>query len=515
MAVAASSDGNDWDEVLAFLEDGGLGEAIERVDTHGAVVLLGQDRAWKLKRPVRFSFLDFSTPERREAVLRAELALNRRTAPELYERVLPVTRGPDGALAVDGGGEPVEWLLAMRRFPAEAQLDRLAAEGGLGRGLIEDLAATIAGFHAKAEPRPEAGGFAAMREVADGNAGDLRGLVPDVFDPAPVEALVRATEAELDRQGDLLERRRHAGKVRRCHGDLHLGNIVLLDGRPVLFDCLEFSEDLATVDVLYDLAFLVMDLLERGLREEAWRLLQAYNDRTLEDEGLALLPLLVAVRAAVRAKITGFTVGVQDEPAERVALRRRADGYLELAGAALRPEPPRLIVVAGLSGTGKSSLAAAAAPRIGAMPGAVVLRSDVIRKQLLGREPAERLPPEGYAPEVTDRVFDTIAGRAATLLRAGRTVVCDAVYGLEEQRLAIGRVASTAGVPFRPLWLEAPAEVLEARVAARTGDASDADVAVLWRQQEVIDAAGVGWPRLAVDRPLPQLIPELLARVEA
>jgi aminoglycoside phosphotransferase family enzyme/predicted kinase len=517
VAVTARSGGERrWDEVLAFLEGGGLGERVRRVDTHGAVVLLGGERAWKLKRPVRFSFMDFSTPKRREAVLRTELALNRRTAPELYERVLPVTRGPDGRLALEGGGEPVEWLLRMRRFPADAQLDRMAAAGGgLARELVEELALAIARFHAEAEPRPEAGGAAAMREVAAGNAGDLRGLVPGVFDPEPVLALDRATAAELDRQGDLLERRRHAGKVRRCHGDLHLANIVLLDGRPVLFDCLEFSEGLATIDVLYDLAFLVMDMIERGLRTEAWRLLQAYNDRALEDEGLALLPLFLSVRAAIRAKITGFTVGVREGDEERGGLCRQANAYLDLAGAALAPAPPSLVVVAGLSGTGKSSLAAGVAPRIGAMPGAVVLRSDVIRKRLLGREPGQRLPPEGYAPEVTDRVFATIAERAATLLRAGRTVVCDAVYGLEGQRQAIGRIAARAGVPFRPFWLEAPPGVLEARVAARVGDASDADVAVVRRQHEAIDTGAVAWPRLAADRPLPQLVSELLRSLEA
>jgi len=494
--------------VLAFLEGGGLGGPVGRVDTHGAVILLGRERAWKMKRAVRFSFMDLSTLDRREAAIRAELALNRSTAPELYRAVLPVTREADGRLALGGPGEPVEWLLEMRRFPAEDQLDRVAARGGLTPALVEGLARAIAAFHDAAEPRPDGGGADAMRAVVEGNAADLEGL-STVLPPDAVAALNVATAAELDRRAALLDARRAAGEVRRCHGDLHLANIVLLDGRPVLFDCLEFSEDLAAIDVLYDLAFLVMDLLERGLREPAWRLLQAYNDRRTGDAGLALMPLFLSVRAAVRAKIAGFTATGAGH-ADREAERRRALAYLDLARAALTPATPVLVAIGGRSGTGKSTLAAALAPRLEPMPGAVTLRSDIIRKRLHGREPTERLPGDAYGAAATARVYATIVERAAALLRAGRSVVADAVFGREAERSPLERLAAELGVRFRAVWLEAPDAVLEARVAARTGDASDAGVAVVRHQGAMGFTAPPGWRVLRSDRGAAALLDEIV-----
>jgi hypothetical protein len=405
-------------------------------------------------------------------------------------------------------GETVEWLLEMRRFPAEAQLDRVAARGELTRAVVNRLARVVADFHAAAEPRPEAGGAVGMREVVEGDAGDLASLAPSVFGREAVAALNRAA-AELDRQAGLLERRREAGAVRRCHGDLHLANIVLLHGRPVLFDCLEFSERLASIDVLYDLAFLVMDLLERGLRAEAWRLLQAYNDRRIEDEGLALMPLFLSVRAAIRAKVTGFTALSPEHANDRDKLSAQARAYLDLARAALEPSPAMLVAIGGRSGTGKSSVAAVVAPEIGAMPGAVVLRSDIVRKQLLGREPTERLSPEAYDREMAEQVYGCMLARAGVLLRAGRTVVCDAVYGRRSDRQAIERIATDLGVPFHGFWLEAPEAVLEARVTARIGDASDADVAVVRRQRELVDATAITWRRVRADRNLGEVATEV------
>jgi aminoglycoside phosphotransferase family enzyme/predicted kinase len=495
-------------EVLAFLEGGGLGEGVERIDTHGAIVLLAGERALKLKRVVRFSFMDFSTLAKRRAALEAELSLNRRTAPELYRRLVAVTREPDDGLALDGTGGPVEWLLEMARFPEDAQLDRVAARGELGLDLVEDLAAEIFRFHGKAEVRRDRGGAAAMREVIEGNASDLTGLAPVVFAPDEVAAVNAATLRELDARAALLDRRRDAGRVRRCHGDLHLPNIVLLDRGPVLFDCLEFDEDLATIDVLYDLAFLAMDLVHRRLPAHARTLLQAYGDLALDDEGLALLPLFLSVRAAIRAKVAGFNAGVLAGEA-RAAKVAEAHAYLALACQALEPVPPRLLVVAGRSGTGKSSVARALAPSLGAMPGAMVLRSDVLRKRLFGKALTERLPPEAYAPEQSAHVFGAIADRARTLLAAGRTVIADAVYGRPEEREAIAAVAEDLGVPFRPVWLEAAQPVLEERVAARRGDASDADVAVVRLQARAIMDPDVSWPRVAAGRPLQEVAAEV------
>lgn len=456
---------------------------VERIETHAAIILLTPDRAFKLKKPVAFSFLDFTTLDARRAALEAELRLNRRTTPELYERVVPVVETGAG-LALDGSGEPVEWLLVMRRFPEACRLDHVAERGELGPALVEELARTIADFHERLEPLVEAGGAGAMREVIEGNAVDLARSVPRIFAAEAVDALVARTAAELDRRAALLDARRAAGLVRHCHGDLHLANIVLLDGRPALFDCLEFNDDFAQVDLLYDLAFLVMDLLDRGRRVAAHRLLQAYSERREDDAGMALLPLFLSVRAAVRAKVEGFAG--HGGPAR---------AYLDLAARALEPVRPRLIAIGGRSGTGKSSVARAMAPEVGAMPGALVLRSDVIRKGLFGVEPEAKLPAEAYAEEVSGQVFELLAARAEVLLGAGRTVIADGVFGDAWQRRRIARAAELAGVTFSGFWLEAAQELLEARVAARKGDASDADVAIV-RAQAAMDTSRVDWRRI-------------------
>jgi aminoglycoside phosphotransferase family enzyme/predicted kinase len=482
-------------EVLAFLEGGGLGGRPERIDTHAAVVLLEGDRAFKLKRAVRFSFLDFGTLARRRAALEEELRLNRRTAPGLYRRLVPVTREAGGGLALAGPGEPVEWLLEMARFPSPAQLDRVAARGALDAELAERLGLVLARFHGRLAAATAGGGAGALEAVVRGNAADLRELVPSVLEGDRVEAVVAAIDRALEPAREPLERRAAAGQVRRGHGDLHLANIVLLDGEPVPFDCLEFDAELATTDLLYDAAFPVMDLLAHGLPGPARACLQAWLDARLDEDGLVLLPLLLAVRATVRAKVEGFTARASGGPAEAARHRAAAARYLELALATLEPRPARLIAVGGRSGTGKSSLALALAPGLGRPPGALVLRSDVVRKRLLGRQPTERLPDEAYGPALTERVFGALAARAERALRAGWSVIADAVWGEPGQRARIGAAAAAAGVPFAGLWLEAPEPVLEARVAARTGDASDADPAVVRRQAGRVraPAAAEGW----------------------
>ena len=488
-------------EVIAFLEEGAFQPPVERIDTHAAIVFLEGEHAWKMKRAVAFSFLDFSTLARREQAVRDELRLNRRTAPMLYKAVRPVTLGHDGRLGIDGDGMPVEWLLEMRRFPGDALYSQLAERGELDRRRIDELAQEIAQFHAAAEVRPAEGGWKGMDEVVEGNAQDLQRLSGSPLPQDAVAAVNAASRAHLRRHRQLLEERRHEGKVKHCHGDLHLRNIVLLDDRPVLFDCIEFNESFACIDVLYDLAFLIMDLIERGLRPQAWMLLQRYVEITGEAEGLALLPLFIGVRATIRAKVEGFGARMQDDAGEREEAAARSLAYLELAKAALQPASPRLVAIGGRSGTGKSSLAAALAPSIGPMPGAMVVRSDVVRKRLFGREPTERLPEEAYRPEVSDRVFDEVAELARRFLHAGHAVIADGVYARPEQRARIETVGSSAGVPFTGLWLTAPEPVLEGRVEARQADASDADARVV-RLQRAIDESEITWTPVRADRPL-------------
>ena len=275
-----------------------------------------------------------------------------------------------------------------------------------------------------------------------------------------VDGLLEAWREQLEIVGERLDKRRAAGKVRHCHGDLHLRNICLFDGKPTLFDCLEFSELLASVDVLYDLAFLVMDLEHRGLAPLANRVLNRYLDRSGEDDGLAAMPLFLSLRAAIRAHVTATTLETTADAAASEELAADSRRYLALAHRFLRPAPCRLIAIGGVSGTGKSTLAAGLAPELGLRPGARVLRSDVTRKLLLGVDPESRLPASGYSREVTDRVYDFLRRNSAVGLAAGYTVIIDAVALRPEERDSFAAVARAAGVPFLGLWLEAPSAVM-------------------------------------------------------
>lgn len=476
--------GDDQRSVAAFLADPAShgGVAVERVDTHGALVFLAGDRAYKMKRAVRFPYMDFSTLPRRQAACAAEVRLNRRTAPDLYLGVETVVRRPDGRLTLGGPGTPVEELVVMRRFIEAQRFDRLAERGALTPERMAGLADQVAAFHDSAEPCPGAGGAAAMRWVVAENIAELR-QAPDLFAPETVAALAARSAAALDRLAPLLDRRRDEGRVRRCHGDLHLRNIVMMDDRPVVFDAIEFNDDLAVIDVFYDLAFLLMDLEHRGLRPLANRVLNRYLERTGDVEGLGPLPLFLSARAVVRAKVgaSAAAVGQADLEAAR-ALRTEATAYLDHALAFLSPAPARLVAVGGLSGSGKSTLARALAPMLDPAPGAVVLRSDVARKRRMGVDEHVRLSEKGYHADITAAVYEDIVRSAGLALRSGHAVVTDAVYARPSERQAIEAVAAASAVPFTGFWLHADEPALVARVGARTHDASDATPEIVHRQ---------------------------------
>ena len=455
-------------------------EAIQRIETHASMVFLAGSFAYKVKRAVKYPFLDFSTLEKRHQACLNELRVNARTAPQLYLEVLPITAGTSSEFQIGGKGQAVEWVLLMRRFDQDKLYDRLAEAGRLPLASMVPLAEVIATFHDWADRLLNPGHSVAPLEAILRDNAEALASNPKVIPQDAARELSRLSRERLAALVPLLRARAQGGFVRHCHGDLHLRNIVEIDGRPVLFDAIEFDDSLATIDVLYDLAFLLMDLGKRGLTAHANAVLNAYLDHegsTANLIGLVALPLFLAMRAAIRAKVELLRANTAAEKAE--ATRKEARSYFDLARSFLTPTPPRLIGIGGLSGSGKSAISRAIAPYIGAFPGAVHIRSDVERKRLFGVAPSEKLPERAYAPEVSDEVYAICRKRALMALGGGQAVIVDAVHAKQDEREALGALAGATGVPFTGLWLEAPPEVMRQRIARRTNDASDATPAVI------------------------------------
>jgi uncharacterized protein len=469
------------------------GAPVRRIDTHAASVFLAGPRALKVKRAVRFPFLDYSTLAKRKAACEAELEVNRAFAPDLYRRVVAITQEPDGALAVDGSGKAVEWAVEMRRFDETRTLDHLADRGELDAALAERLAVMVEAAHASAAEASATPWLENFEAILAQNEQELA-QYPSLFAADAAAALSRASRAAFARLRPLLAERQRLGAVRRCHGDLHLGNIVLIDGSPMLFDAIEFSDAIAIVDVFYDLAFLLMDLGERGLDVAANRVLNRYlqqSGRSEDLDALAALPLFMSVRAAIRAKVTAARLA--DAAGEKhAAFAQTARTYFELARRLIEPPAPRLVAVGGLSGTGKSVLARGLAPSIAPAPGAVVLRSDVARKMLFGVAETARLPKEAYSMDVSRRVYAALEDKAKRALAAGHSAIVDAVFARESERAAVRKVAADAGVSFAGLFLQLDLSARKARLEGRVGDASDATSATA-DVQEQYDLGSLDW----------------------
>lgn len=472
-------------------------DRVETIETHGALVFLAGPEVYKIKRQVAFSYMDFSTLELRRRCCEREIAINKPHAPELYIDVVAITEDANGRLALAGAGTPVEWAVRMRRFDQDDLLSTRAALGPFAPVLCRQLADAVFAFHEAAtiaRPHESAAQMAViLRDVV--NAFKASGSFGATAD---IDRFEQSATAALGKLRPLLALRANEGLVRRCHGDLHLANVVVWKASPVLFDAIEFDEALATIDVLYDLAFLVMDLDHHDQRAAANAVLNRYLWRSQQIanlKGLAAFPLFLALRAGVRAMVAVQRAGQSSGAAHEMALAR-ARGYLERAASYLGWQSPRLIAVGGLSGTGKSTLATALAPGIGRAPGAVHLRSDLERKAHFKKAETERLSPEAYTPQETARIYALLAAKADAILRAGHSVIVDAVYSHPDERAQIERIAQQADVPFVGFWLEAPAEALVRRVGARTGDASDATPEVV-RQQLAYDTGPMNWQKVA------------------
>jgi aminoglycoside phosphotransferase family enzyme/predicted kinase len=505
----------DQDRVLQFLNDClGRDHEVRRCETHAAVVFLAGDRALKVKRAVQFPFLDYSTLEKRKAACATELEVNRRFAPQLYHRIVPVTREADGHFALDGNGQPVEWAVEMIRFDENQTLDRMAARRQIDVRVAERLAGMVLAMHGAAERVDAEPWIAALERYIEQNSAVFF-QNDNVFNKDDAVALDHGARHELKRLTPLLRTRGTTGFVRRGHGDLHLGNIAMIDDLPVAFDAIEFDPLIASGDLLYDLAFLLMDLVERGLAGPANILFNGYfadvRDLTHYD-GLAALPFFMSLRAAIRANVTMARAALGAER-DRRDLIDSARTYFDLARALLRQVRPRILCMGGLSGTGKSVLARALAPDLSPAPGALVLRSDIERKTMFELHNNERLPVEAYSSGISEKIYGLLSGKAVRIARAGYSVIIDAVYAKPAERAAIESAAKAANIEFIGFFLTADLETRIARIRTRIGDASDADSTVA-RQQEAYDLGGVDWAEIDASGTPEQTCDRALAKLK-
>lgn len=497
-------------EVIDFLSKPsayGLGlSPVDRCETHGAIVFLVGDRAYKLKRAVALPYMDYSTIERRHAMCEAEISINRPLAPEIYIGARPVIRNADGKLRIGSAHEQndaVDWLVVMHRFDQAALFSSICDRGALTIPLIRQLAERIALFHQHALKTESHGGLKGISTVVEECSAILKNMTR-TFPKGNILAFERLAQEALLQHGPLLEARRLDGHVRRCHGDLHLNNICLLNGAPVLFDAIEFSDDFACIDLLYDLAFLVMDLERHERKTEANTLLNRYLARMADYSGLAILPLFLACRAAIRAHVT-VIAAMMAEGKVSPDKAYQATQLLELSLDYLTPKGAQLIAIGGLSGTGKSTLAASLAATIGRRPGAIAVRTDELRKKLWGVEEEQRLPQQAYTREFSAKVYAALVERTALILKSGQSVIADGVFGMPQERDAVRRVAEALGISFHGLWLEGPLPILEERIEGRIKDVSDATVAVLHSQMRDVETPH-DWKRMLVGAPAPEIL---------
>jgi uncharacterized protein len=484
--------------IAALLAPGAYPHAADRVElveTHASWLLLAGAFAYKIKKPIVLPFLDYGTLARREAFCRAELTLNRRLAPELYLDVVPIGGSPQQPRL--GVLPAIEWAVRMRRFDERGRLDRVAARNALQPAHLAQLAATLWTFQEAAAVAAPGSRFGEPQQVlaaAQENFVELRQLLPPAAQPQ-VEQLARWTAAEFARRAADFAARKAAGRVREGHGDLHLGNLVLIDGHVTPFDCIEFNEDFRWNDAISEIAFVWIDLLDHDRAGLAAWLLNAWLETGGDFPALSVLRFYAVYRAVVRAKIAALRARQEDSTQAQGDLDA-AQVYLQLAWQIAVPPPPTLVITCGLSGSGKTTASSAllldpAGPAAGSR---IRLRSDVERKRLfgLGSQSSSGSPPDGgiYTAEANTRTYARLLALARELLVAGWPVIVDAAFLRRAERGAFRALAAELGVDFAILATEAPVDELRRRLGARSGDASEATAAVLDMQLDWFEPLG-------------------------
>jgi aminoglycoside phosphotransferase family enzyme/predicted kinase len=493
------------------------------LQTHISWVVLTGPFAYKIKKPVNLGFVDFSTLAKRHFFCQEELRLNRRLAPQLYLDVVAISGTPERP-RLHGQSAPIEYAVKMVQFGQETLLSHLIDAGQLQVAHIDYLVHEVSAFHAgiaTADPTSRFGTPDVVYQPVQENFQHLFDAIDDPVRQAHARELEAWCQRTFAAQRSNFIARKRDGFVRECHGDLHLGNMVLLDDAVVIFDCIEFNDTFRWIDVASDVAFLSMDLEDRGRPNLAHRFLNGYLEATGDYGLLVPLPFYLTYRALVRAKVAGIRYGQSDlAPEEAQHVRQAFGSYLDLAAKYTRPSRPRLWITHGLSGSGKTW----STQQMVEATGAIRLRSDVERKRLFGLAPVERSTGRStfdlYAPDVTQRTYDHLAQQAARVIAAGFSVLVDATFLKRAQRDAFRRLAAQLGVPFTILECRAHPETLRRRVAQRSaqgGDASEADLAVLHGQLAALEPlmANEQVSALTIDTAAPQASQRLLEAVRA
>jgi uncharacterized protein len=463
-------------------------DSFQVIETHISWVLLTGPYAYKIKKPMNFGFLDFSTLSAREHFTAEELRLNQRLTSDLYLEVLPIT-GSAEAPQFGGEGPAIEYALKMRQFPQSQLLSTLQANGELTTSHIDELAQQIAEFHLHAPhvPQENAQGTpdAVMAPVLQ-NFEQIRPFLSEKSDLQQLDALQAWAESSFERLKGLFTQRKTEGFIRECHGDIHLGNATVIDGKVVIFDCIEFNEPFRFTDVYADIGFLAMDLEDRGLKCLSRRFISQYLELTGDYQGLELLNFYKAYRALVRAKVALFSLSADADPIQRATTFRQYRNYANLAESYSAIPSRFLVITHGVSAVGKSHVAM----RLVEAAGAIRLRSDVERKRLFG----DKGENGGiYSADASAATYQHLHALADLVLRAGFPVVIDATYLKRDQRDAAAKAAEASGAPFLILDCNAPQAVIAGWLAQRQAqnvDPSDATMAVIEAQQASREALG-------------------------
>lgn len=457
-------------------------EPVQLVQTHVSYVLLTGDYAYKVKKPVNFGFLDFSTLEKRKHFCEEELRLNQRGAAALYLEVLPIVQVGD-RFQLDGTGEAVEYGVKMRQFPAGTLFSDLFEQGKITPELLERLAQVLAQFHARGATNDYIRSFgqvSQIRQAIDENYDQTERYIGGPQTRQQFDETRAYTDRLFATQASLFNQRIENNWIRECHGDVHLRNIALWNDEILLFDCIEFNEPFRFVDVMFDIAYIIMDLDARDRRDLSNRFLNAYLEQTGDWEGLQVLPLYLSRQSYVRAKVTSFLL---DDPSIPDPVKQEctetAARYYRLAWEYTRPRQGRLILMAGLSGSGKSTIARELAQQIGA----IHIRSDAVRKHLAGIPLETRGSSDLYTPEMSQKTYDRLLKLGITLASQGYPVILDAKYDRQVLRQAVITQAQTHQIPLQIIHCHAPLTVLQERLHQRQGDISDATVDLLPEQR--------------------------------